>query len=57
MLQQQDLMAELDALIKAGKVLRAGLYAGPEVVAEAMASGPSTLNAMQFGANPFTTLS
>jgi aryl-alcohol dehydrogenase-like predicted oxidoreductase len=55
-MQQHDLMAELDALIKAGKVLRVGLYAGPEVVAEAMASGPSTLGAMQFGANPFDPL-
>jgi aryl-alcohol dehydrogenase-like predicted oxidoreductase len=50
---QQDLMAELDALILAGKVRRAGLYASAEVVAEGLLSGPATLSAMQFGANSF----
>ena len=52
-IRQQDLMAELDALIFAGKVRRAGLYASSEVVAEGLASGPATLSAMQFGANCF----
>jgi aryl-alcohol dehydrogenase-like predicted oxidoreductase len=55
-IQQQDLMAELDALIQAGKVLRVGLYAGVDVIDEAIANGPSTLGAMQFGANPFDPL-
>jgi aryl-alcohol dehydrogenase-like predicted oxidoreductase len=50
---QQDLMGELDALILAGKVRRAGLYASAEVVAEGLLSGPATLSAMQFGANSF----
>jgi len=49
----QDLMAELDALVRSGKVLRAGLYCDAGVVAEAMAGGPATLTAMQFGANCF----
>ena len=52
-MHQQDLMAELDALVQAGKVLRVGLYADAEVVAEGIANGPSTLSAMQFGANAF----
>jgi aryl-alcohol dehydrogenase-like predicted oxidoreductase len=52
-MHQQDLMAELDALVRTGKVLRAGLYAGAEVVAEGMANGPATLTAMQFGADYF----
>jgi len=50
---QEDLMAELGALVQAGKVLRAGLYAGAKVIAECMADGPATLAAMQFGADPF----
>jgi len=52
-MRQQDLMAELEVLIQAGKVVRAGLYAGTEVVAECMADGPPALTAMQFGVNPF----
>ena len=52
-MQQQDLMTELDAVVQAGKVLRVGLYAAANVIAEGMANGPATLGAMQFGANPF----
>ena len=52
-IHQQDLMAELDALVQAGKVLRAGLYANAGVIAEGMTYGPAPLGAMQFGANPF----
>jgi len=52
-MRQQALMAELDALVQAGKVLRVGLYAGANVVAEGMANGPATLTAMQFGGNFF----
>jgi aryl-alcohol dehydrogenase-like predicted oxidoreductase len=52
-MRQQDLIAELGALVQAGKVLRAGLYADAGVIAECMASGPATLTAMQFGANLF----
>jgi len=50
-LHQEDLLAELDALIAAGKIRRVGLYASAEVVAEGLANGPATLSAMQFGAN------
>jgi aryl-alcohol dehydrogenase-like predicted oxidoreductase len=50
---QHDLMAELDAIVQAGKVLRVGLYADAGVIAEGIANGPSTLSAMQFGANAF----
>lgn len=52
-MHQQELLAELDALKRAGKVLRVGLYANSAVIAEGMANGPATLCAMQFGANPF----
>lgn len=52
-IRQQELMAELDALIAAGKVCRAGLYASAEVAAEGLTNGPVTLSAMQFGANLF----
>lgn len=52
-LQQQELMRELDAMVQAGKVLRVGLYASAGVVAEGMAHGPATLTAMQFGGDVF----
>lgn len=52
-LRQEDLMEALDRLVQAGKVRRVGLYADLDVVAEGIASGPQTLTAMQFGANPF----
>ena len=48
---QEDLIAELDALITAGKVRHAGLYASADVVAQGLVNGPATLGAMQFGAN------
>jgi aryl-alcohol dehydrogenase-like predicted oxidoreductase len=50
---QQDLMAELDALVRSGKVRRVGLYAGADVAADGLTNGPATLSAMQFGANLF----
>lgn len=52
-LQQHELMRELDALVLEGKALRVGLYASADVVAEAMARGPATLTAMQFGGDAF----
>jgi len=55
-MHQHELMAELDALVQAGKVLRVGLYGSADVIAEGLAKGPSTLNAMQFGANAFDLL-
>jgi aryl-alcohol dehydrogenase-like predicted oxidoreductase len=50
-MRQQDLMAELDVLIATGKVRRAGLYASADVVAQGLVNGPTTLGAMQCGAN------
>jgi aryl-alcohol dehydrogenase-like predicted oxidoreductase len=50
-MHRHDLMAELDSLVQQGKVLRVGLYAGADVVADGLASGPATLTAMQFGGN------
>ncbi|MGD0736125.1 MAG: aldo/keto reductase [Terracidiphilus sp.] len=55
-LHQHDLITELDALVQAGKVLRVGLYAGPDVIADGMANGPATLTALQFGADFFDPL-
>ena len=52
-IRQQDLMAELDSVVKEGKVRRVGLYATSDVIAEGMANGPVTLGAMQFGVNLF----
>lgn len=52
-LRQEDLMGALDALVQAGKVRRVGLYADVAVVAEGIGVGPTTLTAMQFGANLF----
>lgn len=52
-MHQQELMAELDALVQSGKILRVGLYAGADVIAEGMTNGPATLTAMQFGGNYF----
>jgi aryl-alcohol dehydrogenase-like predicted oxidoreductase len=46
---QEDLMAELSAQIRAGKVLRAGICGSAEVIAACIADGPATLTAMQFG--------
>jgi len=50
-MRHQELMAELDALVQAGKVRRVGLYAAADVIADGMANGPATLTAMQFGGN------
>ena len=52
-MRDQELMAELDCLVQAGKVLRVGLYAAADVVAEGMTNGPGTLTAMQFAGNYF----
>ena len=52
-LRQHDLMEALDRLVQAGKVRRVGLFADTSVVAEGIGSGPATLTAMQFNANPF----
>ena len=52
-LEQDALMAELEGFVRAGKILRVGLY-GPAAVCEVgLASGPEVLQAMQFGADIF----
>ncbi len=48
-----ELMAELEALVRAGKVLRVGLYGSSAVCAEGLAHGPEVLRAMQSGADVF----
>jgi len=48
---REDLMVELDSLIQAGKLLRAGLYAESDVIVEGIRQGPATFTAMQFGAD------
>lgn len=52
-MRQQDLMAELDTLVRSGKVRRVGLYAGADVAADGLTNGPATMSAMQFGADAF----
>jgi len=52
-LKQEELMAELEALVRAGKILRVGLYGSAQVCAEGLAHGPEVLGAMQFGADLF----
>lgn len=48
---REDLTVELDSLIQAGKLLRAGLYAESDVILEGIRQGPATFTAMQFGAD------
>jgi diketogulonate reductase-like aldo/keto reductase len=55
-LQDGVLMEALDALVKSGKVLRVGLYAGEGVIDAAMEGAPATIDAVQFGADPFSPL-
>jgi aryl-alcohol dehydrogenase-like predicted oxidoreductase len=50
---QTEVIVELESLIEAGKIRRAGLYAEAEVIAACVANGPATFSAMQFGANLF----
>lgn len=50
-LHNQELMSELEALVRAGKVLRVGLYGSPEICAHGLTDGPPVLKAMQFGAD------
>lgn len=51
--RQEDLVAELEALVRAGKALRVGLYGSAAVCAEGLGHGPEVLRAMQFGADLF----
>lgn len=55
-MRQLDLMCELEAMTKAGKLRHVGLYAHPAVIAECLAAGPPIVEAMQFGADPFDPL-
>ena len=50
---REDLAVELASLIQAGKLVRAGLYADSDVIAEGIMRGPATFTAMQFGADYF----
>ena len=52
-IHQDDLVAGLDALVRAGKVLRVGLYGQTQVIAEGLAHGPAVFSAMQYGADYF----
>ena len=51
--EQQELLAELEALVQSGKVLHVGLYATAKVAAVGLEHGPAVLSAMQFGASVF----
>lgn len=55
-LHNAELMAALDGLVSAGKVLKVGLYAGEDVIDAAIESAPLTIGAAQFGADPFSPL-
>ena len=55
-LQDEELMDALDALVRAGKILRMGPYAGAEVIDAAIETAPQTISAAQFGADPFSPL-
>ena len=50
-MQEDALMLELEALVRAGKVLRVGLYGSAAVCGEGLAHGPAVLGSMQFGAD------
>lgn len=52
-MQEDALMLELDALVRAGKALRVGLYGSRVVCAEGLRRGPEVLQSMQFGADVF----
>ncbi len=51
--QRDDVMLGLEALVQSGKILRAGLYGQAATVSEALPSAPPVLTAIQYGANPF----
>ena len=52
-LRQEDLIAELEGLVRAGKVVRVGLYGSASVCAEGIEQGPEVFRAVQFGADLF----
>jgi len=51
--RQDDLAAELEGLVRAGKVVRVGLYGAPSMCAEGLGHGSEVFRAMQFGADVF----
>ena len=52
-LEQDALMAELEALVRAGKILRAGLYGSAAVCGAGLDRGSEVLRSVQFGADVF----
>lgn len=52
-IHDDELVAELSAIIRAGKVLRVGVYGRKNVIAEALKAGDEVLSVMQFGADYF----
>ena len=55
-LQDDEMMEALDALVKAGKVLRVGVYGGEGVIDAAIKLTPTPISAAQFGADPFSAV-
>lgn len=55
-IHQDELMEEIGAMVRAGKVLRVGVYGRKEVIAEALMIGPAVLTVMQYGADFFDPL-
>ena len=49
--RQEDLVDELEGLVRAGKALRVGLYGSATVCADGLGHGPEVFRAMQFGAD------
>lgn len=52
-MEQEDLMAALEKLVRAGKVRSAGISAEPEVISETLVRNPQVLTALQFPCNIF----
>jgi len=55
-LYDAEVMDALEGLLSSGKILRAGLYAGEDVIDRAMKLTPKPIGAAQFGADPFSAL-
>ena len=50
-LLNEELISELEALVRSGKVLRVGLYGSAKLCTHGLTDGPPILKAMQFGAD------
>jgi len=55
-LQDEELMDALETLVRSGKILHAGLYAGAGVIDASIEGAPRAISAAQFGADPFSPL-